>query len=93
MIVATKTKQDKVKLSDVINRVSGMSENLGYDRLSMSEIMEILLRLKSFGIIAITNEKPKLDNIHIQPYVYVDELIRAYEGNWDIYEKHKDDLK
>lgn len=34
---------------------------MGYKRLSMSEIMEILLRLKSFGIIEITKEKPKLD--------------------------------
>lgn len=94
MIEASRgTGQDKVKLSDIINRVTGMAENLGYDRLSMSEIMEILLRLKSFGVVAITNEKPKLDNIHIQAFVYVDEIVRAYEGECEIYEKNKDLIK
>lgn len=71
--------QEKVKLSDIVTRVTGMSGGLGYDKLTQGEIMEILLRMKSFGIVSITNEKPKLDNIHIQPFVYTDEIITAYE--------------
>ena len=68
MVEVTRIKLDKVKLSDVINRVNGISENMGYSRLNMSEIMEILLRLKSFGIIDITNEKPKLDTVKWKNY-------------------------
>jgi origin recognition complex subunit 1 len=82
MAVMTECKakyQEKVKLSDIVTRVTGMSGGLSYDRLTQGEIMEILLRMKSFGIVSITNEKPKLDNIHIQPFVYIDEIITAYE--------------
>jgi hypothetical protein len=76
-------------LSSVMDRVEGMAVSLDYDVLSMSETMEILLRLKAFGIVAITNEKPKfVDNIHIQPFVYLPELKAAYEGKCKIYDKN-----
>lgn len=89
MIEINKDGQDKVKLVDVATRVGGMSHTLGYDKLTHGEIMEILLRLKSFGIVAISNEKPKLDNIHIQPFIYVQDIVTAYEMECKIFENYK----
>lgn len=94
-IESSKSTLDKVKLSDVTNRINGMSSKLNYDSLKQGEIMEILLKLKSFGIITITNEKPnqiKLDNMHIQTFVYPEELSSAYDEECDIYSAFKDML-
>jgi len=90
-IESQKSTLDKVKLSDVTGRINGMAENLNYEKLKQGEIMEILLRLKAFGILTIMNEKPnKIDNnMHIQTFVYPDELCSAYENECEIYTKFK----
>lgn len=89
MIEALRDMQDKVKLKDITIRIASISELLMYEKLSSSEIIEILLRLKAFGIVGITNEKPKLDNIHVQPFFYQDDFVAAYEGQCEIFEKNK----
>jgi Cdc6-like AAA superfamily ATPase len=117
MIETLMDHQDKVKLPNITTRIYGISEAFSYDKLTQGEIMEILLRLKAFGMIGITNEKPLLfktshgsgkardgskgvsihqanstglRRLHIQSFVYPDEIHRAYEHECDIFEKYKD---
>ena len=91
--VMIESSKDKAKLKDIAIRVEGITQNLGYDEININEIKEILLRVQSFGLVNIFNDK-KLDHMHVQPVLYADEIFCAYEKeNCPIFEGNKDYLK
>ena len=91
--VMIQSSNDKANLIDIAIRAAGITQNLGYDELNINEIKEILLRVQSFGLVNIFNDK-KLDYIHVQPVLYGDEIFCAYEKeNCPIFERNKDYLK
>lgn len=80
-------KSEKVLIDSVYQRCQTMITTLGWDlgnqRIFTSNVFkEIVKRLHSFGLVSITVENNKIaDNIHLQLFVYQDEIMQAFHKN------------
>ena len=74
-------KADKLLLTDVWEKSDIICALLSEEPLKEFELKEIILRLKSFGIVAVNNEAVKgtgMKGLYIAHSIFLDEIKAAY---------------
>lgn len=85
------SKLEKAPLTQVLKRVDSMLGVLEWKHRTMptNAFREIVKRLHSFGLVSVLVESSKItDNVHLQLFVYYDELRQAFEHH-EVYMKNE----
>jgi Cdc6-like AAA superfamily ATPase len=83
---------EKVPIENLLNRIETMCVKMNLDLLKEREVKEIVMRLMSFGILTILDEKKLTSETSVQLFVYSDEIKAAYDEH-RVYKTYEEDIE
>ena len=79
---------EKVLVEQVNERADALCVSLNWEELREHEFHDILMRMKSFGLVNVLYENKLVNNIFVAANFYLDEMEHAFGGR-TYYEKFK----